>query len=1062
MPYTSITDVPDHVKKYSKKKQRRWRSIWNSVFKQTGSETRAFKAANASLKQEAETMDMRAIVNARLTLLGDLLVQAGKRLSAATVENLKATVESLKALIGEDEDDEPDGDAVEQAWRPVEELMLQEVIVAESLAGSVESLLAKIDVAIRALAAQDDWAWRIATIGNTVIFSREAKGQDVTYHRAKWTINDDDDVELSDIEAVKVEQVVTAVQEAAIEGDAILEQARADVSPADKKRAAKEYGDVEYADPENKKYPIDTKKHTDAAWNYINMPKNAKFYNASQLVRIKGRIRKAAKKFGIELSDEKDQSAPLGFVIPQGEGKLPFLIQQSAFSPESVEQVEKKGTVKFAGVATVADVVNSYKQVYPLALWEQHVELAQAKVANGKMVGATWHPQDAQGAPRNPHVHEVSHIFTGLQMEDNKVQFEAETLLTQAGKDLGAALLGGVGVDMSTRAIGKTKAGDWNGQKVEIVQADGFEWFGTDVVLEGASPGSGIEYARLQSLSAEPKEAKAMEIEEIKKLTQEAIAAGDLPKVAEHLAALQETVKGLEQAAMSEADKTLLQEAKALVEESKAAKVAAERDKKVGEVVDKMVADKELPDQFRQSAVGIFKNICNTVEEVDAKIGDCKEALNPLLAQHALLQSKGAYVSEYKADGTKKEKIHNGEQAIEELIQTRIDRGILPKDTGLDDPSNMVRNVRVILQAMAVEHREYLRGYMMLRNGDLGSIADMKNVLQQDYDLLRQDVPTGAMTTDDVAAAIPYLMPIVTELIPQLIANRYASLQPMSRSLGTIAYWKIKDEDGNYIKTPSEFTGSYANDPGEKETIKKLKGALTTENISPTAKKLGYDLSVEVVRRLRTDWGMDASGVMVAECAAEIAREWNYNHLASMVAGATAGNWTYGTAIPADASFDGEQWQKQIINYLYMVRSGIRKLTFAPTVAILGESDATARILWLAKEVGNLGDAPMQGAIARGVNIDGALATGEEIVSVDWWEDLGMSNKLLIIGRGREWYRSGFIVAPYLGLYVTPVWVDPETLDVQQGMLSEVAEKMVDGNYFATLTIDEGVAGNVL
>jgi hypothetical protein len=36
------------------------------------------------------------------------------------------------------------------------------------------------------------------------------------------------------------------------------------------------------------------------------------------------------------------------------------------------------------------------------------------------------------------------------------------------------------------------------------------------------------------------------------------------------------------------------------------------------------------------------------------------------------------------------------------------------------------------------------------------------------------------------------------------------------------------------------------------------------------------------------------------------------------------------------------------------------------------------------------------------------------------------------------------------------------TLDVEQGMLSEVAEKMVDGNYFATMTILEGTAGTPL
>jgi HK97 family phage major capsid protein/HK97 family phage prohead protease len=68
------------------------------------------------------------------------------------------------------------------------------------------------------------------------------------------------------------------------------------------------YGDVEYADKKNHKYPIDTKKHAQAAWSYINMPKNAAKYSSSELSTIKGRIKAAAKKFGIEVSDERGAS----------------------------------------------------------------------------------------------------------------------------------------------------------------------------------------------------------------------------------------------------------------------------------------------------------------------------------------------------------------------------------------------------------------------------------------------------------------------------------------------------------------------------------------------------------------------------------------------------------------------------------------------------------------------------------------------------------------------------------------------------------------------------------
>jgi hypothetical protein len=90
--------------------------------------------------------------------------------------------------------------------------------------------------------------------------------------------------------------------------------------------ATEPYGDVKYADPgyrDNKKrYPIDTPDHIRAAWAYINVPENANFYDAKQLAQIKGRIKAAADKAGIEISEKsmssngsKDQYSSTGFPV---------------------------------------------------------------------------------------------------------------------------------------------------------------------------------------------------------------------------------------------------------------------------------------------------------------------------------------------------------------------------------------------------------------------------------------------------------------------------------------------------------------------------------------------------------------------------------------------------------------------------------------------------------------------------------------------------------------------------------------------------------------------------
>jgi hypothetical protein len=73
---------------------------------------------------------------------------------------------------------------------------------------------------------------------------------------------------------------------------------RDDVDPKDGER---EYGDAQFADPVNKKYPIDTEEHVRAAWSYIHHKDNAAKYEKSEVETIKDRIKRAAKKFDVDI-----------------------------------------------------------------------------------------------------------------------------------------------------------------------------------------------------------------------------------------------------------------------------------------------------------------------------------------------------------------------------------------------------------------------------------------------------------------------------------------------------------------------------------------------------------------------------------------------------------------------------------------------------------------------------------------------------------------------------------------------------------------------------------------
>jgi hypothetical protein len=60
-----------------------------------------------------------------------------------------------------------------------------------------------------------------------------------------------------------------------------------------------------YADPVNFKYPIDTEAHARAAWAYIHQARNKKKYEAAEFDFICNRIKKALKKFEVEIEEAK-------------------------------------------------------------------------------------------------------------------------------------------------------------------------------------------------------------------------------------------------------------------------------------------------------------------------------------------------------------------------------------------------------------------------------------------------------------------------------------------------------------------------------------------------------------------------------------------------------------------------------------------------------------------------------------------------------------------------------------------------------------------------------------
>jgi cation transport regulator ChaB len=61
MPYSSINELPDYIRKYSKKLQKIFLNVFNNAYKQYGDESKAFAVANGVIKRykESHSFDYR-------------------------------------------------------------------------------------------------------------------------------------------------------------------------------------------------------------------------------------------------------------------------------------------------------------------------------------------------------------------------------------------------------------------------------------------------------------------------------------------------------------------------------------------------------------------------------------------------------------------------------------------------------------------------------------------------------------------------------------------------------------------------------------------------------------------------------------------------------------------------------------------------------------------------------------------------------------------------------------------------------------------------------------------
>lgn len=134
-------------------------------------------------------------------------------------------------------------------------------------------------------------------------------------------------------------------------------------------------------------------------------------------------------------------------------------IQEATDSSKIMDYKVFNDKVYFDALLQVFDIKNKNGRSYPATLMNRAVqEQIQPKLSARSFVGELDHPIDSDiNRKVTIEFKSVSHVFTDVWVENNKLYGHGETLMTEKGKDMSALIRDRIPIGFSLRAWGEVK-----------------------------------------------------------------------------------------------------------------------------------------------------------------------------------------------------------------------------------------------------------------------------------------------------------------------------------------------------------------------------------------------------------------------------------------------------------------------------------------------------------------------------------------------------------------------------------------------------------------------------
>jgi len=237
--------------------------------------------------------------------------------------------------------------------------------------------------------------------------------------------------------------------------------------------------------------------------------------------------------------------------------------------------------------------------------------------------------------------------------------------------------------------------------------------------------------------------------------------------------------------------------------------------------------------------------------------------------------------------------------------------------------------------------------------------------------------------------------------------------------------------------------------PGEGEdAVREIDFDITSEDISAESKKLKSELTIESQQDLLAYHGLNAEEELLAVMGDEIRREIDRILIHDALDKAAAGNVNWAKEMPADFDGSHKEYQATIYEAIIDANTLIYKKRYRNANWIVADPD-TCSILEKVdgfKEVRE----DWSGGAGMGVEKFGIIKNRFTV-----YKDPMMKADTMLMGyKGQRFFETGYIYAPYIPLYVTPVVTDPDTFKSKRGVMSRYAKKSIIPEFYATVSLN--------